>query len=811
MFPGDSHRRGHGAVAGRSLALATLAFVFWAGGEALTGIETGLYDFLQRTTAGTPEARVTLVTIDASGPGSLWSSRQLPEVFAAARRAGALAVVPAEVPGSVVQPGEVERVAELLELETRTNAGDRERLERLQGQLGELQTRSLRQQASTAAVLAAGNVLVSPRTLPGNADVAGLAPACGARLNHALEDHAGDQRGRAAGLAPGLCEGAAALAHLGFQADRDGILRSLPEPVLLPEGLLPPVHAAAAGLVVPGGGEEPAPARMAGRADRPLLRFYSGGALAPAFQTLTAPDLLAGRGLDSIREHVVVVGRKAGAESMPTPLSDSAPWPTVVATSIANRIEGSFLVRPGWGPWSEGLLALLLGMALGVGGSVLPYARAAGLAVGSAVVLGAGSVVLFLAGIWLHLAALAAFALAACALLPLLARWRPSAATKASQAAPTRDLGLGGPVAELDLAFSVLRQQPTTDDTKSRLYDLAMEHGRRRDYARAERVFRHLAARDPGYRDVASKLERLSGARLAAQPPEPRPSIPPPQADAGRSLGRYSLERVLGRGAMATVYMGRDPTINRRVAIKTVPLAEEFEESDLANAKAHFRREAESSGRLNHPNIISIYDAGEDGNVAYLAMEYFEGQPLSHFTQMDQLLPPRLVLCLMARAAEALHYAHSQNVVHRDVKPANILYHRGSDALKLTDFGIARLTDANRTRTGIILGTPSYMSPEQLTASKVTGQSDLYSLGVTMYHLLTGSPPFQADSIPKLMQKIATEKHRPVRDFRDDVPPCVDAILDRAMAKAPEDRYPDGRSMAMALRACSDSVPADFP
>jgi serine/threonine-protein kinase len=190
-------------------------------------------------------------------------------------------------------------------------------------------------------------------------------------------------------------------------------------------------------------------------------------------------------------------------------------------------------------------------------------------------------------------------------------------------------------------------------------------------------------------------------------------------------------------------------------------------------------------------------------------MEYFEGKPLSHYAQLGRLLPPKVVFELMARSAEALHYAHSQNVVHRDVKPANLMYDIASDRLKLTDFGIARLTDASRTRTGIILGTPSYMSPEQLSASKVSGQTDLYSLGVTMYQLLTGAPPFQADSIPRLMDKIVHHRHRPISDIRDDVPACTDVILERALAKNPEDRYESGKAMALALRQCCSTFPSE--
>ena len=164
-------------------------------------------------------------------------------------------------------------------------------------------------------------------------------------------------------------------------------------------------------------------------------------------------------------------------------------------------------------------------------------------------------------------------------------------------------------------------------------------------------------------------------------------------------------------------------------------------------------------------------------------MEYFEGASLVEHINPDNLLPAKWVLELGARAAEALDYAHRQNVVHRDVKPANLMYHAATDTLKLTDFGIARLTDSSRTKTGVILGTPSYMALEQLTASGVTGQSDLYSLGVTMYQLIAGAAPFQADSIPKLMDKIMHGQHRPLCELRNDVPGSVDVVINKAMAK----------------------------
>lgn len=275
----------------------------------------------------------------------------------------------------------------------------------------------------------------------------------------------------------------------------------------------------------------------------------------------------------------------------------------------------------------------------------------------------------------------------------------------------------------------------------------------------------------------------------------------PGRSSGKRTLGRYEIERELGKGAMGTVYLGRDPKINRVVAIKAIPLAEEFEEEDLAEARARFFREAEMAGRLNHPGIVTVYDAGEDDGLAYIAMEYLRGHHLSTHTDPKRLLPPKTVMLLVARVADALHYAHRQNVVHRDIKPANIMFNPETDELKITDFGIARLTDTSRTKTGIVLGTPSFMSPEQLEGRPLDGRSDQFALGVSLYQLLCGQLPFRADSMPKLMHKIATEPHPPIRSIRPELSPEVEAIIDRALAKSADDRYVTCAEMAMALRA----------
>jgi Serine/threonine protein kinase len=207
------------------------------------------------------------------------------------------------------------------------------------------------------------------------------------------------------------------------------------------------------------------------------------------------------------------------------------------------------------------------------------------------------------------------------------------------------------------------------------------------------------------------------------------------------------------------------------------------------------------AGRLNHPAIVTVYDAGEDNGLAYIAMEYLRGHHLSTHTDPKNLLTPKSVMLLVARVAEALHYAHRQNVVHRDIKPANIMFNPETDELKITDFGIARLTDTSRTKTGIVLGTPSFMSPEQLEGRTLDGRSDQFALGVSLYQLLCGQLPFRADSMPRLMQKIATEPHTPIRMIRPDLPAEVEAIIDRALSKSADDRYVTCAEMAMALRA----------
>jgi serine/threonine-protein kinase len=335
----------------------------------------------------------------------------------------------------------------------------------------------------------------------------------------------------------------------------------------------------------------------------------------------------------------------------------------------------------------------------------------------------------------------------------------------------------------LEPAFAEFRRCEPSETVAAVMYKLSLAFEGQAKPERAEAVLQWLKQTQNHGKDKANSLQETNG-------------IP-------ERLGRYVIERKVGRGAMGAVYLARDPRINRPVALKVIPIEKEFEDEELGEARLRFFREAESAGRLTHPNIITVFDAGEDKHLAYIAMEYLAGLSLTHYTDPKKLLAPKKALELCARTADALNYAHGQGVIHRDIKPANLLYDMRSDLLKISDFGVARLTDNNRTKTGIVLGTPMYMSPEQLGAETLTGHSDLFSLGVTLYELLTGEVPFKAKNIAVLMTKITSEDPIPVSNRRPGVPPSVDAVLSKALAKRPEKRFASGAEMAIALRNCA--------
>jgi len=548
-------------------------------------------------------------------------------------------------------------------------------------------------------------------------------------------------------------------------------------------------------------------------AARVLPRIYRGRDGKPPFPIDSFQDVLSGK-IPAARYagKIVLIGPTATGLGMPSPVPGHvALAPVETMAHLTSSILGEhFIVQPAWGRW-VGLGALLAVAAYLV--AVLPRLSAG---------LGGGlTAALFLALLGAEFGLLAGGATWIPLVLPatLLLVGHVAVATRRllvfgvgrlrgeQESAETHrmmGLALQGQ-GQLDLAFERFRRVPPGEEVMANLSNLALEFERKRQFDQARAVYEHMAAWDADDEELQARLRR---AKQLSQPAPPGGAGGHPGGglllEAGAlgkpMLGRYQVEKELGKGAMGVVYQGRDPKIGRVVAIKTMALSREFEGDELTDARERFFREAETAGRLQHQNIVTIFDAGEEHDLAYIAMEFLRGRDLTEYCRDGNLLPVPKVLSIVARVAEGLAYAHRQNVVHRDIKPANIMYEPGADTVKVTDFGIARITDASKTRTGLVLGTPSFMSPEQIAGKKVDGRSDLYSLGVTLYQLLTGLLPFRGDSMAELMYKIAREPAPDLALVRPELPPPLARLVARALAKTPEQRYQDGDALARDLR-----------
>jgi serine/threonine-protein kinase len=273
-------------------------------------------------------------------------------------------------------------------------------------------------------------------------------------------------------------------------------------------------------------------------------------------------------------------------------------------------------------------------------------------------------------------------------------------------------------------------------------------------------------------------------------------------------IGRYRVVSEIGRGAMGIVYRGEDEALGRSVAIKTILASMQSEEQ--AGYLARFRQEAKALGGLNHPSIITVYEFGDEGGVAYLAMEYLEGRELRELIAKKQL-DVAAAANIAAQVAEGLAFAHSRGVVHRDVKPGNVMVD-AANHVKIMDFGIARVRMSDvKTQTGQLLGSPKYMSPEQVLGRPVDARSDLFSLGVVLHEMLTGGPPFSGDDIPALMYQVCNAKPALPSAKNLGVTRTLDRIVARALEKEPEARYQDAAAMAADLRACLPELGSGMP
>ncbi len=268
-----------------------------------------------------------------------------------------------------------------------------------------------------------------------------------------------------------------------------------------------------------------------------------------------------------------------------------------------------------------------------------------------------------------------------------------------------------------------------------------------------------------------------------------------------KNLGRYEIVRELGRGAMGVIYEAKDPLIDRMVAIKTINL-KDLDPNDKKEFEARFYQEARAAGRLNHPNIVTIHDLGESGGMAYIAMELLHGSELHQMLKDEQRLPIEETLNIVFQVATGLAYAHEHGVVHRDIKPSNIMVLSGNK-IKIADFGIARMTASLlNTQTGKVMGSPLYMSPEQVLNRQVDSRSDIFSVGTMLYRMLTGKLPFTGENAHAVMYQIVHENPQQPSSLNSEVPDALDAIVSRCLAKNPDDRYQEAQQLAEELRAC---------
>jgi serine/threonine protein kinase len=271
-----------------------------------------------------------------------------------------------------------------------------------------------------------------------------------------------------------------------------------------------------------------------------------------------------------------------------------------------------------------------------------------------------------------------------------------------------------------------------------------------------------------------------------------------------RKFGRYEIVSELGKGAMGVVYRARDPMLDRTVAIKTVNMS--LDPGEKEEYEARFYQEAKAAGGLSHPNIVTIHDIGKSGNVAFMAMEFLEGRELRTLMSPGAPLAPARAVEIAAQVAKGLAYAHQHGVVHRDVKPANIMILHSGTA-KITDFGIARMRLAGvRTQTGVVLGSPRYMSPEQVAGKRAEPRSDVFSLGVILYEMLTGKPPFTGDDVTSIMYQILNLVPPPPSTINPAIPAVLDFIVAKALAKPADDRYPDAAELARDLHDSAKQV-----
>ena len=515
---------------------------------------------------------------------------------------------------------------------------------------------------------------------------------------------------------------------------------------------------------------------------------------------------------ESFKDKIVLIGHTATGHAtlQVTPAAHTFPAIEIQANVIENLLSRNFISRPEWALYAEMGAMAFFGVFISF---IIPRLKAGISAVISVIFLliwsGAATYLFTSNGYWIMMLSpvlllFAGYTVMMSKRYMVTERRKELVETDSIETNKMLGLSFQGQ-GMLDLAFEKFRKCPVEDEAvKELLYNLGLDFERKRMFNKAVAVHEHIL-KAGNFKDIKERIKRLKTAGdtmiFGAASAKKEATILMEGAETRPTLGRYEIQKELGHGAMGTVFLGKDPKINRMVAIKTMRF-DEIDPEQLDEVKKRFFREAEAAGTLSHPNIVTIYDAGEDYDVAYVAMELLEGKDLSAVSSSDKKLPLKEALRIIAAVAGGLDYAQSRGIVHRDIKPSNIMLLKGGE-VKITDFGIARVIATSKTQTGVILGTPSYMSPEQVLGKKVDGRSDLFSLGVVFFELITGEKPFQGDSIATLMFNIANTPHVSPKELLPNVPDCCVYIADKLLAKDVEKRYQSGKEVVADINSCT--------
>jgi len=547
-------------------------------------------------------------------------------------------------------------------------------------------------------------------------------------------------------------------------------------------------------------------------------RHYSEQNGKPPFKKYSLIDVLDGTINPMVfHDKIVIVGLTSARYAKPMRTSDGDEIsPTMASAHVVSSLLNNEQYRlPGWSGWVSRSLIIAVGLYLVMVVGRLRANTAVFLSLFLVMmILNAHFMLMSVQGLWLPM--MPAVALLLLGHLMLGARLAVNARIDGARGeirAINRQLGMALQAqGHLDQAFEKYRTSEVDDSLLGLAYNLGLDYERKRQFNKASAVFKFIHENNPEYNDVGERIEQNeqaantvvlggrdpagSGASLVAS----QNGVQKPK------LGRYQIDSEIGRGAMGMVYLGHDDKIGRTVAVKTMLLGDDLEDDMRDEVRTRFFREAEAAGRLDHPNIVTVYDVGDEQDLAYIAMDFLPGNDLTKYCTSKNLLPVSQVFQIISSVAMALDYAHRQHVVHRDIKPANIIYDPKKRIAKITDFGVACLTDASKTKTGTVLGSPYYMPPEQLAGKKVDGRADLFSLGVTLYQMLSGELPFKGDSIANLMYNIANEKHPDIRLYRSDLPNCVNKLIDKSLQKEAADRFQAGKDLALAMKRCQEHI-----